>query len=267
MHEHLVALEGHMQQLQQAIRQALAQDDAAQTSILGEELKRTQRAWNVLCGLGDDPDTAQPEPAPPAAVEPGQGGLPVRDQVHQALTLLTVPAAPKLLSQVHQAFFSGPLNTARLTTLRRDEERSFRSGPYARAYYICPALTSDLLSPARALLALSTWPLEQRLVGPPPNESTSSPRLCGLRTPPNASSPTPSCRSPSSSFSCATAATSTATLPGARSTWTRCAGPRQPSWLSTPATTRTPAPRRPGVRQQLGEVEQIFGETLRKTAR
>lgn len=120
--------------VQQAIRQALAQDDTAQTGVLGEELKRRQRAWNVLCGLGDDPDTARREPAPPAAVEPSQGGLPVRDQVHRALTLLTVPASPKLLSQVHQALFSSPLNTAPLTTIRRDEERSFRSGPYARAY-------------------------------------------------------------------------------------------------------------------------------------
>ncbi|MFJ2217354.1 hypothetical protein ACIQVO_00125 [Streptomyces sp. NPDC101062] len=168
MDEHLVALEKRMQQLQEALRQALTQHDSAQVNVLGEELTRTRHAWNVLCGLSDVPDTAQPEVRPepaPAVVEPNQG-VPVRDQVHQALALLTVPASPKLLSQVHQAFFSSPLNTARMTTLRRDEERSFRAAPYGRAYYICPALTSDLLSPARALLALSTWPLEQRLVGP-----------------------------------------------------------------------------------------------------
>ncbi|MET8631775.1 hypothetical protein [Streptomyces sp. NPDC004680] len=167
MVEHLVALETRMQQLQEAIRQALTQHDSAQVGLLGEELTRTQRAWNVLCGISDSgsTDTAQPAPVPTDA-EPVPSGLTVRDQVHQALALLTVPASPKLLSQVHQAFFSTPLNTARLTTLRRDEERSFRSAPYGRAYYICPALTSDLLSPARGLLALSTWPLEQRLVGP-----------------------------------------------------------------------------------------------------
>ncbi|MEU6322770.1 hypothetical protein [Streptomyces sp. NPDC047009] len=170
MDEHLVALEKRMQQLQEAIRQALTQRDTAQVSLLGEELTRTQRAWNVLCGISDSgsPDPAQPAPPVPAPTdaEPVPSGLTVRDQVHQALALLTVPASPKLLSQVHHAFFSSPVNTARLTTLRRDEERSFRSAPYARAYYICPALTFDLLSPARALLALSTWPLEQRLVGP-----------------------------------------------------------------------------------------------------
>lgn len=160
-----------MQQLQHAIRQALMQRDSAQLGSLREELRRAQRAWEVLCGLDDTPAAEQsaPErraPAQPAAPERSQHTLPIRDQVHQALTLLTVPASPKLISQVHQAFFTGLLSTARLTTLRRDEERSFRSAPYARAYYVCCALTSDLLAPARALLALSTWPLERRIVGP-----------------------------------------------------------------------------------------------------
>jgi hypothetical protein len=92
--------------------------------------------------------------------------LPIREQVHQALTLIGVPAAPRLIVAVQDAFFSGPLVAARLTSLRRDEERSFRSAPYARAYYLCAALTADLLAPARGLLAVSTWPLEQRVIGP-----------------------------------------------------------------------------------------------------
>ena len=92
--------------------------------------------------------------------------LPAREQVHQALTLLGVPAAPKLIGAVHSAFFTGQLAASRLASLRRDEERSYRAAPGARPYYLCPALTSDLLSPARALLCVSTWPLEQRIVGP-----------------------------------------------------------------------------------------------------
>ena len=60
----------------------------------------------------------------------------------------------------------GSCAASRLTSLRRDEERSYRSAPNARPYYLCPALTSDLLSPARALLCVSTWPMEQRIVGP-----------------------------------------------------------------------------------------------------
>ena len=67
---------------------------------------------------------------------------------------------------MHAAFFTGQLAPSRLASLRRDEERSYRSAPGARPYYLCPALTSDLLSPARALLCVSTWPLEQRIMGP-----------------------------------------------------------------------------------------------------
>lgn len=164
MHEHVDALEARMQQLQQDMRQAHMQHDSAQVRVLSEELKRTQNAYNALFGSDDAPVPNPPQTQPTAGT--AGAGLPAREQVHQVLTLLTVPAAPKLVSQVHEAFFSGPLNTARLAAVRRDEERSFRSSPYARAYYICSALTSDLLAPARALLALSTWPLEQRVVGP-----------------------------------------------------------------------------------------------------
>jgi hypothetical protein len=92
--------------------------------------------------------------------------LPVREQVHQALTLLSVPAAPKLIVAVHDAFFGGEILGARLTSLRRDEERSFTAAPFARPYYICSALTADLLSAARGLLAVSTWPIERRVIGP-----------------------------------------------------------------------------------------------------
>ncbi|MBN6055729.1 hypothetical protein JYK22_27605, partial [Nonomuraea sp. RK-328] len=98
----------------------------------------------------------------------GGGGLrlvTVREQTHQALTLLGVPAQPRLIAAVREAFFGGGLRGAQLTSLRRDEERSFSSSPYGRPYYLCAALT-DRLSPARGLLAVSTWPLERRMVGP-----------------------------------------------------------------------------------------------------
>jgi hypothetical protein len=49
--------------------------------------------------------------------------------------------------------------------MKRDEERSFRTAPFARPYYICAALTADLLAPARGLLAISTWPMERRVIG------------------------------------------------------------------------------------------------------
>jgi hypothetical protein len=167
----LAALEARIQELRQAVLQARLLRDDAQVASLIEELKRAEDYWYSL--ILSDGVTEQPQPAPaqatalqPTAPRPVRGMLPLRDQVYQALTLLTVPTTPKVLSQVHEAFFSEPINTPRLTSLRRDEERSYRTSSTNRAYYICPALTWDLLAPARALIALSNWPLEQRLVGP-----------------------------------------------------------------------------------------------------
>ncbi|MEU2772483.1 hypothetical protein ABZ646_06040 [Streptomyces sp. NPDC007162] len=172
MHEHLDALEERMQQLQQAMRRAQLARDSDQVKHLRDELRRTQRAWDALFEQTEDgqdapaPDAASRSASAPDATTEPPALLPAREQVHQVLTLLAVPAAPKLISTVHEAFFAGALAPSRLTSLRRDEERSYRSAPGARPYYLCPALTSDLLSPARGLLTISTWHLEQRIVGP-----------------------------------------------------------------------------------------------------
>ena len=126
-------------------------------SASARELRKTERSWDALVTPADRPE------------EDRQGLaslLPAREQVHQALTLLGVPAAPKLIGAAHSAFFGGELTASRLASLRRDEMRSYHAAPGARPYYLCPALTSDLLSPARGLLCVSTWPLEQRIVGP-----------------------------------------------------------------------------------------------------
>ncbi len=94
------------------------------------------------------------------------GGPPIRDQAHEALTFLGVPAAPKLIGSVHGAFYGGEMTGAQLASVRRDEDRSFRSAPLARPYYLCSALTADRLVPARGLLAVSTWPMARRMIGP-----------------------------------------------------------------------------------------------------
>lgn len=165
MQEHLDALENHMQQLQQAMRHAQMQRDQAQLDHLRAELRRAQRSYDALFDASGDAAPGEEDPA--AGHTPSRAAqMPAREQVHQILTLLTVPAAPKLISQVHDALFAGSLPTTRLATLRRDEERSYRSAPGARPYYLCPALTSDHLSPARALFTISIWPLEDRIVGP-----------------------------------------------------------------------------------------------------
>lgn len=108
-------------------------------------------------GSGNDPGTG-PVPAPSL--------LPLREQVYEALSLLQVPAAPRLIATVHEAFFGTTFRTQRVTSLRRDEERSFRAAPHRRPYYICAALSAERLSASRGLLAVSAWPLERRVIGP-----------------------------------------------------------------------------------------------------
>ncbi|WP_433478820.1 hypothetical protein ACQPZP_18315 [Spirillospora sp. CA-142024] len=150
-------LETRISELRAAVRRAMSTGDRREARHLRTELRKTEKAW-------DDAVLGEPAPAPR---EDGERGLlPVREQVHQALTLLGAPAAPKLIGSVYAAFFPGEIPGSRLTSLRRDEERSFRTAPYARPYYLCAALTADLLAPARGLLTVSTWPLEQRIVGP-----------------------------------------------------------------------------------------------------
>ncbi|TDC87362.1 hypothetical protein [Actinomadura sp. 7K507] len=165
-------LETRITELRAAVRRAVSSGDRREARELRAELRGTEQAWDDAV-LGDGGATGGREATAAGGREAGgrergeqRGLLPVRDQVHQALTLLGAPAAPKLIGSVYAAFFPGAIPGSRLTSLRRDEERSFRTAPYARPYYLCAALTADLLAPARGLLTVSTWPLEQRIVGP-----------------------------------------------------------------------------------------------------
>ncbi|MFE0349455.1 hypothetical protein [Streptomyces griseoluteus] len=81
MGEHVIALKERMQQLQETVRRALVQHDTFQMRLSSADLTHTRRAWNVLCGLSDVPQTARPTVTPTAA-EPHLVA-PVRDQIHQ----------------------------------------------------------------------------------------------------------------------------------------------------------------------------------------
>ncbi|WP_203988195.1 hypothetical protein [Sphaerisporangium rufum] len=162
MSETLDALEARISALRGEIRRAVRARDGALARELRAELRGAERAW--------DRAVAGPEAADPAAGTTERAGepaslLPVREQVHQALTLIGAPAAARMIVAVHAALHAGSLGGGRLASLRRDEERSFRGAPYARPYYLCAALT-DRLSASRGLFAVSTWPLERRVVGP-----------------------------------------------------------------------------------------------------
>lgn len=82
---HLIALEKCVQRMQEAVRQALKRHDTFQVHLLDADLTRTQRAWEVLCGLSDVPGAAQSAPVP--TVTAPHRGAPVGDRVHQASTL------------------------------------------------------------------------------------------------------------------------------------------------------------------------------------
>jgi hypothetical protein len=150
-------LERWIDRLRVAVRQAVLAGDRERAAALRRELKQAEQDWEDVLANAEPEDTGLPTIELPL--------LPLREQVYEALDLLTVPAAPKLISTVHEAFFGTGFASAKLTSLRRDEERSFRSAPFARPYYICAALTADLLAPVRGLMAVSTWPMERRVVG------------------------------------------------------------------------------------------------------
>jgi hypothetical protein len=163
-----------MEGLRVAVREAVLAGDSARARVLRAELKAADQAWEAALAEAEVSWAGRPGSGPADRTGPGSAEgesapdrplLPLREQVYEALSLLQVPAAPRLIATVHEAFFTATFSTVRLTSLRRDEERSFRTAPFARPYYICAALAADFLSPARALLAVSTWPAERRVIG------------------------------------------------------------------------------------------------------
>jgi hypothetical protein len=159
-------LERRIDRLRVAVRQAVLAGEREKASALRRELRQAEQEWEDALeqAVESPPEASQPQ------VTATTGGassplLPLREQVHEALALLAVPTAPRLIAAVHEAFFATTFPGSKLTSLKRDEERSFRTAPYARPYYICAALTADLLAPARGLLAVSTWPMECRIIG------------------------------------------------------------------------------------------------------
>jgi len=170
MDESVEALERRIERLRVAVRETVLAGDREHARALRAELGQAERAWDEALEQAAAEAAQAParaEGQAPAEIPVREQGslLPLREQVHQALSLLTVPASPRLIATVHEAFFASTFPNARLTSLRRDEERSFRTAPFARPYYICAALTADLLAPARGLLAISTWPMERRVIG------------------------------------------------------------------------------------------------------
>lgn len=168
----LEELEARMVEYRTAISESNRRGEKDEAKRLRGKLRAVLAEYTRVVDEGEElsePDglhTVEPGPPPSGGAPPSSTSVPIREQAHQALTILDAPAGPKLIAATHAAFLSEPVVTARLGSLRRDEERSFVAQPFARPYYICPALTHDRFTPVRGLLAVSTWPLEQRISGP-----------------------------------------------------------------------------------------------------
>lgn len=109
-----------------------------------------------------------------------QAVAPLRDQVIRGLRLGSAPMSARLLADVARARFDDRIETTKLSSLRRDESASWQAAhgggrAAARDVYVVPALTHDRFAPVRGALALSIWPLAERLVAP------ASPRVNMLR--------------------------------------------------------------------------------------
>lgn len=97
---------------------------------------------------------------------PRRSSQPGRELAIAALAELEVPASPKLVSAYAEARFGSELRPSAFASIRRDEERAWRSPRTSRAVYLVPALDAGRLTPLRGLVTLSDWELWRRLVGP-----------------------------------------------------------------------------------------------------
>jgi hypothetical protein len=97
-----------------------------------------------------------------------------RERAVAALTEMSVPSSPKQIAAHAEARTGEWFDVRTLASLRRDEYRSWLSGS-KRDTYLVPALEGPWFVAGRGRLALSHWPLWQRIVAP------LSPRVDHLR--------------------------------------------------------------------------------------
>lgn len=104
-----------------------------------------------------------------------QGRLSAREQAVTALAEMGVPSPPREIDDFHQARFGISLDVRALASVRRDEFAAWNRDPSSRPAFLAPALDIRFFRPVRGPMTLSSWELEQRILGP------SSPRVDHLR--------------------------------------------------------------------------------------
>jgi hypothetical protein len=94
---------------------------------------------------------------------------PLREQALDALELLGVPASATLTALVVQARTGAVIDARALTTVRRDDQRTWeRESAAGNAHdpKVAPALHHATLAPVRGQLVVSSWELSCRLITP-----------------------------------------------------------------------------------------------------
>lgn len=146
-----------------ALLAASTSGDVTEATRLLRDVAVLERRRNRLVHKSN-PDVAR-------ATSPYQSSIPLRDQVIRALQLTGRPSSARLVSEVTKSRWAERVDTAKLSSLRRDEARSWRKsqelpGRLARDVYVVPAMTYDRFTPVRGTIALSTWPTSLRLIAP-----------------------------------------------------------------------------------------------------
>jgi hypothetical protein len=161
--EELVEVVVALRNANDALLAATSSGDVAEATRLLQDVAILERRRNRLV------HQSNPDVGP--AGSSYESSVPLRDQVIRALRLTKRPSSARLVSDVTKSRWGEPVDTAKLSYLRRDEARSWRKsqqlpGRQARDVYIVPALTYDRFTPVRGTIALSTWPISLRLIAP-----------------------------------------------------------------------------------------------------
>jgi hypothetical protein len=161
--EDLVEVIAALSDANDALLKATSSGDVAEATRLLQDVAILERRRNRLV------HKSNPDVAP--AGSSYESSVPLRDQVIRALRLTERPLSARLVSDVTKSRWGEPVDTAKLSYLRRDEARSWRKsqelpGRRARDVYVVPALTFDRFTPVRGTIALSIWPISLRLIAP-----------------------------------------------------------------------------------------------------
>jgi hypothetical protein len=140
-------------------------DEALNIEADADQLRRRARATATRRAHQHADHTARAATRPPSPS--------AREVTIAALGEIGVPAAPRAVTGYASARFGTDLDHRALASLRRDEAASWartaradRPSRTARAVYVVPALEGRRFLSMRGKVALSTWPMEQRILGP-----------------------------------------------------------------------------------------------------